>query len=509
MADTRTPSETRPGRMSRLWRLPVFLALEGKRVVLAGGNAAAAWKAELLSAAGARVEVYAEAPSDELLQISGDPPRGEIVIHQRGWTTDDLAGAAVAIGAFDDDDGAAAFAAAARAAGVPVNVIDKPAFCDFAFGAIVNRSPLVIGISTDGAAPVFAQAIRAKLEALLPRGFADWAAAAARWRVALKASGLSFSGRRKFWQLFTAHAISNPDSGPAQNDFERFIAEVKGLGVAVENGSVTLVGAGPGDPELLTLRAVRALQSADVILFDDLVSRDVLDFARREARKMLVGKTGFGPSCKQDEINALMVSLAKQGKRVVRLKGGDPLIFGRAAEEIAACKAANIAVDVVPGITAAQGAAAKLGLPLTDRKHARRLQYVTGHAHDGALPQGSRLAQPRRPGHHDGDLHAGAHAGRPGQESYRRRARSAHPRDRHRARHAARSGRGVRTDRRTAAASGASRAARTAAGHAGAQPQRTSRRKDAAVRSPAWLSARQVFTSLQRTLLLPNMVNIC
>ena len=149
---------------------------------------------------------------------------------------------------------------------------------------------------------------------------------------------------------------------------------------------MTLVGAGPGDPELLTLRAVRALQSADVILFDDLVSREVLDFARREARKMLVGKTGFGPSCKQEDINALMVSLAKQGKRVVRLKGGDPLIFGRAGEEIDACRAANIAVDVVPGITAAQGAAARLGIALTDRKHARRLQYVTGHAKNGALP---------------------------------------------------------------------------------------------------------------------------
>jgi uroporphyrin-III C-methyltransferase/precorrin-2 dehydrogenase/sirohydrochlorin ferrochelatase len=180
--------------------------------------------------------------------------------------------------------------------------------------------------------------------------------------------------------------VTNPESEPTERDFERFIAEVKGLGTAVENGSVTLVGAGPGDPELLTLRAVRALQSADVILFDDLVSHEVLDFARREARKMLVGKTGFGPSCKQEDINALMVSLAKQGKRVVRLKGGDPLIFGRAAEEIAACQAANIAVDVVPGITAAQGAAARLGIALTDRKRARRLQYVTGHAKNGALP---------------------------------------------------------------------------------------------------------------------------
>jgi uroporphyrin-III C-methyltransferase/precorrin-2 dehydrogenase/sirohydrochlorin ferrochelatase len=383
---SRTPTEARPGRMDSLARLPVFFALEGKRAVLAGGSQAAAWKAELLSAAGARVEIYAKAPSDEMLQIAEEPSRGEIIVHRRGWVADDLTDAAIAIGGFDDDDGAGAFAAAARAAGVPVNVIDKPAFCDFAFGAIVNRSPLVIGISTDGAAPVFAQAIRAKLEALLPRGFADWAEAAARWRSAVKVSGLSFSGRRKFWQLFTAHAVSNPANDPSQRDFERFIAEVKDLRVAVQNGSVTLVGAGPGDPELLTLRAVRALQSADVILFDDLVSRDVLDFARREARKMLVGKTGFGPSCKQDDINALMVSLALQGKRVVRLKGGDPLIFGRAAEEIAACKAANIAVDVVPGITAAQGAAAKLGLPLTDRKHARRLQYVTGHAKDGKLP---------------------------------------------------------------------------------------------------------------------------
>jgi uroporphyrin-III C-methyltransferase / precorrin-2 dehydrogenase / sirohydrochlorin ferrochelatase len=382
----RRPAEIPSGKMAPLARLPVFLALEGKRAVLAGGSAAAAWKAELLSAAGARVAVYAAAPSEGMLQVAANPPRGAIEINRREWTVSDLQHAAVAIGAIEDDESAAAFASAARAAGVPVNVIDKPAFCDFAFGAIVNRSPLVIGISTDGAAPIFAQAIRAKLEALLPKGFADWAAAAARWRAAVKSTGLPFSGRRKFWQLFTAHAMQDPHAEPTQTDFDRFIAEVQGLGGATEDGSVTLVGAGPGDAELLTLRAVRALQSADVILFDDLVSREVLDFARREARKMLVGKTGFGPSCKQDDINALMVSLAKQGKRVVRLKGGDPLIFGRAAEEIAACRAANIAVEVVPGITAAQGAAARLGLPLTDRGHARRLQYVTGHAHDGALP---------------------------------------------------------------------------------------------------------------------------
>jgi uroporphyrin-III C-methyltransferase/precorrin-2 dehydrogenase/sirohydrochlorin ferrochelatase len=372
--------------MGALARLPVFLSLDGKRAMVAGGNPAAAWKAELLSASGARVDVYTTEICDELQELAANSPRGAIVINHYTWSPDNLENAAVAVGAFEDDEGAAEFASAARAAGVPVNVIDKPAFCDFSFGAIVNRSPLVIGISTDGAAPVFAQAIRAKLEALLPNGFAGWASAAARWRSAVKASGLSFSGRRKFWHLFTAQAVTDPNHEPGQTDFENFIAEVRGLGTAVESGSVTLVGAGPGDPELLTLRAVRALQSADVILFDDLVSREVLDFARREARKMLVGKTGFEPSCKQEDINALMVGLARQGKRVVRLKGGDPLIFGRAAEEIAACEEANIAVDVVPGITAAQGAAAKLGLPLTDRKRARRVQYVTGHASEGALP---------------------------------------------------------------------------------------------------------------------------
>lgn len=383
---SRKPLDAKLPRMGALARLPVFLALDGKRAVLAGGNSAAAWKAELLSASGAHVDVYAVDACDELLQLAVDPPRGAIVLVRRSWTSEDIKGAAVAIGAFEDDAGAAQFSASARELGVPVNVIDKPAFCDFSFGAIVNRSPLVIGISTDGAAPVFAQAIRAKLEALLPNGFANWAAAAGRWRSAVKASGLSFSARRKFWHLFTTHAVTNPEHEPAEEDFDRFIAEVKGLGTAVENGSVTLVGAGPGDPELLTLRAVRALQSADVILFDDLVSADVLDFARREARKMLVGKTGFGPSCKQEDINALMVGLAKQGKRVVRLKGGDPLIFGRAAEEIDACRVANIPVETVPGITAVQGAAARLNLPLTDRKRARRLQYVTGHATNGALP---------------------------------------------------------------------------------------------------------------------------
>src|SRR6187551_819172 len=236
----RTPSEAKAARMSALARLPVFLALEGKRAMVAGGSGSAAWKAELLSAAGARVDVYAIEICDELQQLAADPPRGAIVIHRCTWSAENLNDAAIAIGAFEDDEGAAAFAAAARAAGVPVNVIDKPAFCDFSFGAIVNRSPLVIGISTDGAAPVFAQAIRAKLEALLPKGFAGWAAAAGRWRARLKETGLSFAARRKFWQLFTAHAVATPNVEPTEADFERLVAEVSGRAAAVDSGSVTL-----------------------------------------------------------------------------------------------------------------------------------------------------------------------------------------------------------------------------------------------------------------------------
>jgi len=382
----RLPADLLPPRMDALARLPVFLALDGKRAVMAGGNAQAAWKAELLSAAGATVEVFAPAPGEEMLALAGKPPRGAILIRAWGWSASVFAGAAVAVGAFEHDGDAAEFAAAARAAGVPVNAIDKPAFCDFAFGAIVNRSPLVIGISTDGAAPVFGMAVRAKIESMIPKGFARWAEAARHWRQAVFSSGISNPARRRFWQTFASYAAIHPDREPTQSDFDGFLAETMDERASADNGSVTLVGAGPGDPELLTLRAVRALQSADIILVDDLVAPAILDFSRREAKKMLVGKTGHGPSCKQEEINALMVMLAKAGKRVVRLKGGDPMIFGRATEEIAACRAAGIPVEVVPGISAAQGAASRLGVSLTHRAKARRLQYVTGHGADGRLP---------------------------------------------------------------------------------------------------------------------------
>ena len=350
----------RAPRMEPLARLPIFLALDGKRAVVAGDGPAVAWKAELLSAAGADVVVFAKCPCEELHALAAQPPRGAIILQHRAWQAEDFCGAAVAVAGFDDDRDAQRFAEAARAAGVPVNVIDKPAYCDFSFGAIVNRSPLVIGISTDGAAPVFAQAIRGRLEAMIPRGFAGWAEAARRWRKAVQSSGLSFAARRRFWQAFARIALAHPDRAPAQSDFDSVLRQTKAEAMPAEAGSVTFVGAGPGDPELLTLRAVRALQAADVILIDDLVAPDILDFARREARKILVGNPGQSASGHADDVRTTMVALVKSGKCVVWLKHGDAAIFGGPGGEIAGCRAAGVAVEVVPGVAAAPSAEASI-----------------------------------------------------------------------------------------------------------------------------------------------------
>ena len=350
----------RAPRMEPLARLPIFLALDGKRAVVAGDGPAVAWKAELLSAAGADVVVFAKCPCEELHALAAQPPRGAIMLQHRAWQAEDFCGAAVAVAGFDDDRDAQRFAEAARAAGVPVNVIDKPAHCDFSFGAIVNRSPLVIGISTDGAAPVFAQAIRGRLEAMIPRGFAGWAEAARRWRKAVQSSGLSFAARRRFWQAFARIALAHPDRAPAQSDFDSILRQTRTEAMPAEAGSVTFVGAGPGDPELLTLRAVRALQAADVILIDDLVAPDILDFARREARKILVGNPGQSASGHADDVRTTMVALVKSGKRVVWLKHGDAAIFGGPGGEIAGCRAAGVAVEVVPGVAAAPSAEASI-----------------------------------------------------------------------------------------------------------------------------------------------------
>ncbi|HEX8379080.1 MAG TPA: siroheme synthase CysG [Allosphingosinicella sp.] len=360
-----------PARIAPLANLPLFHRLAGRKAVVAGSSDGALWKAELLAAAGADVLVLAGPEWEKFEAIPA------LTVLPRGWTPADLAGAALAVADPGSRGEALRFVAAARAAGVPVNVIDQTDLCDVQFGTIVNRSPVVLAISTGGAAPMLGQSIRARIEAVLPLGLSAWAEAAKALRPRLKARVKSFGERRAFWERFVEHAWGGGLPDGAESFFEPSTRR---------SGRVTLVGAGPGDPELLTLKAVRALQSATTILYDDLVGPEILELARREAKRVAVGKTGRGPSCRQSDINARIVSLALAGENVVRLKGGDPLVFGRATEEIEACRAAGIEVAIVPGISAAQGAAASLGFSLTERREARRIQFVTGHGADGRLP---------------------------------------------------------------------------------------------------------------------------
>jgi uroporphyrin-III C-methyltransferase / precorrin-2 dehydrogenase / sirohydrochlorin ferrochelatase len=372
-------------RMGDLATLPVFFKLRGKTALVAGGSGGTAWKAELLAAAGAHIRLVWSEPDAETIKLAAEWA-DRVTLITRTLEDADFDGIAIAIGALEDDAEGAHFAATARAKGIPVNVVDKPAFCDFQFGAIVNRSPLVIGISTDGGAPPLGQAVRSLIETMLPAGFAGWAAAAKNWRGRVMGAGLDPSDRKTFWRRFAGLAMARPNEAPCPIEREVMIADLEHRTSTTGKGHLALVGAGPGDPELLTLKAVRYLREADVILHDDLVSDGVLAFARREARKIHVGKRGGKASCTQQDISALAVLLAQEGNRVVRLKGGDPLIFGRANEEIDAAQEAGISFDIVNGITAAAGAAAALGVSLTRRGVARRVQFVTAHDENGTLP---------------------------------------------------------------------------------------------------------------------------
>ncbi|MCZ8182840.1 MAG: siroheme synthase CysG [Beijerinckiaceae bacterium] len=389
---SRKPAEAMPPRMGALAKLPVFLDLAGKRAVLAGNSAGAAWKAELLAAAGADVTVYAPDASDDMRAIvARGAEAGSLTLLERPWSIDIFSLAALAVGDFEDEAEAKAFRCAARAAGVIVNTVDKPETCDFLFGSIVNRSPVVIGISTDGAAPILGQGIRRRIEMLLPPSLADWAGRAQGIRHRVMERLKPGPERRRFWEAFTDLAFR--DKARADDaTLDRMIRESRLAGGAT-GGRVTLVGAGPGDADLLTIKAVRALQSADVILFDDLVSDAVLELARREAKRMMVGKRGARESCAQGDINTLMMGLARQGKHVVRLKSGDPMVFGRAGEEIEALEQAGIPVSVVPGITSAQAMAMSLNRSLTHRDHAQSLMLVTGHSRHGELPDTIDWAQ--------------------------------------------------------------------------------------------------------------------
>jgi uroporphyrin-III C-methyltransferase/precorrin-2 dehydrogenase/sirohydrochlorin ferrochelatase len=391
------PEETRPARLSPLAKLPIFLDLAGRRAVVAGSGDPVAWKAELLAAAGATVSVFAETASPELAALAAAHP-GRIVPVPRGWRPDDLEGCTVAVAEAKGEE-AARFAAAARSAGALVNVIDQPAYCDFQFGAIVNRSPVVVSISTDGGAPVLAQAVRRRIEAILPHSLAEWGGTARSFRNRLASLLPAKASRRRFWERFVDIAFISPgEEDERLAELERLAQDVANGDPPDGDGEIVIVGAGPGDPELLTLMAVRELQAADVILYDRLVPPGTLELGRREARRILVGKQGHGDSCRQDDITSLMIGLATAGNRVVRLKGGDPSIFGRAGEEMDACRARGIRVRMVPGITAALAAASALTVSLTDRRHAQRVQFVTGHDRHGELPSDlnmNALSDPR------------------------------------------------------------------------------------------------------------------
>lgn len=356
-------------RIGTLATLPVFYKLQGRKVLVAGGSEAAAWKAELLAAAGAEVHIYAETLHPVFSNLIAAPgASGVYKWHQRPWSADCFARMQVAICDAETDAEAAAFHCAARAAGVAVNVIDKPAYCDFQFGSIVNRSPVVISISTDGAAPILGQAIRRRIEALISPSVGKWAQFAQSTRGVINDILAPGPERRAFWEAFVDRAFGAEPGFRAADELVADATAIKASGTG-SKGRVTYVSAGPGDPELLTLKAVRALQSADVILFDDRVSDEVMDLARREARRVPSGGRGDYQSSQQDETNATMIELVKHGKHVVYLKGGDPMNSACIGEEISRLHGEGIAVAFVPGVLATAAGTSLFETILTDLYH--------------------------------------------------------------------------------------------------------------------------------------------
>lgn len=361
---------------------PAFFDLSGRRVVVAGAGEAASRKARLLLDAGARVEFAAP----EVGPAFASEWEGRAAIVRSGPDAGLIRGASLVFVALDDEADAEAWSAAARAAGVPVNAVDRPALSDFATPSIVDRGDVVVAISTGGAAPVLGRRLREKIEALLPQRLAALADFAASFRGAV-AARISLSARRAFWERFfdgpiAAQILDGDDSGAR----ERMTAALNHPQAEQTAGAVHIVGAGPGDPDLLTLRALRLLHEADVILYDRLVGEGVLKLARRDALKLFVGKAKANHAVPQEEIEARLIAFAREGKTVVRLKGGDPFIFGRGGEELEAVRAAGVPVFVTPGVTAALGCAAAAGLPLTHRDAAQALTFVTGHAKGEADP---------------------------------------------------------------------------------------------------------------------------
>ncbi len=373
----------------KLGVFPAFHKVAGRRVVVVGGGHEAAAKIRLLSETRAEIVVFARALDKEtgvdLIAAHGDW-RGQ-------WpTAADIAGAALVFAATGSEDGDREIQLLAREAGVPINVVDRPELCDFYTPALVNRAPLAVAVASEGVAPVLSRHVRARIEAMLAPAFGDLSGLAERLRSRVTMKLATAGERRRFWARFFTGGIAEKVFAGRSDEAER--EAVRSLEIEpVLVGHVSLVGAGPGAEDLLTLRAQRALQEADVIVYDRLVPESIVAQGRRDARRIYVGKAKGDHSMSQDEINAILVREAEKGHSVVRLKSGDPLIFGRAGEEMAALRAAGISFDVVPGVTAALAAAAETEIPLTLRDSSSALVFATGHAADGdTLPGWAGLA---------------------------------------------------------------------------------------------------------------------
>ncbi len=365
---------------------PIFLDVKGKPALVVGGNDSAARKARLLVDAGARtIVVTAAAPGesgcDELETMAA---RGELELARRAFTGSDLDGCALVFVAAEQRDLQIAVAETARSAGIPVNVVDNKRLCTFIMPAIVDRDPVTVAVSSAGTAPVLARSIRERIEAMLPPNLGRLARFAGRFRAAVQANFPSGTARRRFWErFFTGPLAAGILDGDEVGASERMLADVNRPDRLDSRGMVFIVGAGPGNPDLLTLRALRLMQEADVIVHDRLVPAAILGYARRDCTRIDVGKAKGAHGCGQNAINEILLREARAGRRVVRLKGGDPLIFGRGGEERDFLVAHGIPVEVVPGITAASGCAAATGIPLTHRDHAHAITLATGHGRDG------------------------------------------------------------------------------------------------------------------------------
>jgi uroporphyrin-III C-methyltransferase / precorrin-2 dehydrogenase / sirohydrochlorin ferrochelatase len=361
--------------------MPFFFDLRGRECLLIGGGSIATRKARLLAKAGAKLIVIAPFISDEMqamVSASGG------VCHFRTYESSDLEQGVLVVCATDDLLINQQVSAEAQAKRLPVNVVDSPNLCSIITPAIVDRSPLMIAITSGGDAPVLARMMRAKLEVMFPSSYGALATIASRFRHRVKKIVTSEEKRLRFWEkVFNGVAAEKAFAGKL-NEAEQAIEEqLQDNANADLQGEVYLVGGGPGDPDLLTFKALRLMQQADVVLYDRLVSEPVMNLVRRDAQRIYVGKRTSDHAVPQQEINQMLVDLAKEGKRVLRLKGGDPFIFGRGGEEIELLAENNIPFQVVPGITAASGCAAYSGIPLTHRDHAQSVRFITGHTKEG------------------------------------------------------------------------------------------------------------------------------